>query len=219
MKHSVLIVAATLCLCADALAQSFIALDDYVSTGSLAVNASGNWYGGTFGMEVWVLNGTNIPTGINLSPTTGAGVVGYNAMVAAGFTKETTFSGQATTFPGFFELGTLSMGDVRPAGAEVVMALAAWNNSASSWSAMLTSANQATRAGIIAFDQPTTALLGNPLPPAQLAMNEDLVLSSIPEPSPVALMALSAALLSLARGPWRLGLRNVKPTPENLKTR
>jgi hypothetical protein len=111
------------------------------------------------------------------------------------------------------------MYDVHPVGAEVVLALAAWNNSSPSWSAMLASANQATRAGVIAFDQPTTGLFVDPATPPPLAMNEDLVLSSIPEPSPMALMALGAALLSLSRRRWRLGLRNDTPTPENLKAR
>ena len=45
---------------------------------------------------------------------------------------------------------------VSPAGATVVLALAAWNTGDLSWGAMLANANQATRAGIVAFVQPTT---------------------------------------------------------------
>ena len=120
-------------------------------------------------------------------------------MVAAGFAKEMTYANQTTSSPGEFNLWTVGMGDVSPAGATVVVALVAWNTSDPTWSAMLASANQATRAGVAAFLQPTVtpSLLGAPLP--ALAMSQDLVLPAIPEPSALALAGLGGALLLLLR--------------------
>jgi MYXO-CTERM domain-containing protein len=200
MKKTMLGVAAALSLGLCALAQGSFDLDDTYINPGLAVDTRGNWYGGTFGMEVWELNSTSVPLGINLDAAPGAGVLGYNAMVAAGFVKEKTFAGQTTVSPGDFELGIVDLWDARPAGGTVVVALAAWNTSDPSWSAMLANRNQATRAGILAFDQPTTnPYFANPGEPPTLAMSQDLVLSTIPEPPSPALAGLGGALLLLLR--------------------
>ena len=213
MKTLILSAAAALSLSLDALAQSNFALDDTPIPSGLVVNAPGNWYSGTFGMEVWELNGTSIPAGINLGAAPGSGVLGYNAMVAAGFVKEATYANEATTpGPGYFELGLLDLPNVVPAGATVVVALAAWNTSAPNWGAMLANANPATRAGIVAFVQPTTCIYcGNPPTPAGLAMPQDLVLSPIPEPSGLALAGLGGALLLFLRGFQRYPTRDSFP--------
>jgi hypothetical protein len=150
-------------------------------------------------MEVWELNGTAIPSGINLSPGPGSGVLGYDAMVAAGFVKEATYVSRATIFPGSFHLDELFMWHVNPPGSTVVIALAAWNTTAPSWSAMLAQATQDTRAGIVALLQPTAdPTIGGNIPPV-LAMDQDLVITAIPEPSALALAGLGGALMLLAR--------------------
>jgi len=181
------------------LAQGLIYLSDESLANSLVVTAPSNWYSGTFGMEVWMLNSRIVPVGINLSPAPGAGILGYNAMAAAGFLKERTYAGKTTFFPGAFSIGEVDMLDVRPLGATVVLALAAWNTDDPSWGAMLAHAGQATRAGIVAFVQPTTdPTVGGSLP-KDLAMDRDLVLSEIPEPSGLALAGLGGVLLLLSR--------------------
>jgi len=192
--------AATLSLSLGAPAQSVFALDDTPLASGLALDAPGNWYRGTFGMEVWELNSPRIPAGINLGAAPGSGVLGYNAMVAAGFVSEATYANEGTSpGPGYFELGQVLLPNVP--GATVVVALAAWNTSAPSWGAMLADANQATRAGILAFVQPTVPFDPSlPLVPATLAMPQDLVLSAIPEPSGLALAGLGGALLLFLRG-------------------
>ncbi len=101
------------------------------------------------------------------------------------------------------------MTDVHPAGADVVLALAAWNRSAPSWTAMLAGANQTTRAGVIAFDQPTVDPGCYNCGPPLLSMNQDLVLSSIPEPSALALVAMGGLLLLLSRHRRHLGRRGL----------
>ena len=185
--------------CALAQGAAFGLYDTFIMPG-LAVNSPGSYYSGTFGMEVWELNGASIPAGINLPAAPGSGVLGYNAMVAAGFAKELTFADQTTPGAGDFDFGLVVMPGV-PAGGTVVVALAAWNTADPNWSGMLVNANQATRAGILAFDQPTGVypFPGNPIVYPSLAMSQDLVLSTIPEPSVLALAGLGAALLLLFR--------------------
>ena len=182
------------------LAQGTFILDDSASIYGLCLNGNGpaNWYSGTFGMEVWELNGTVIPSGINLSPGPGSGLMGYDAMVAGGFVKERTYVNRATICPGGFNLYELFMPDVNPHGSTVVVALAAWNTGDAGWSAMLANANAATRAGVVAFVQPTAdpTILG--MPPKDLTMDQDLVMCAIPEPTGLALAGLGAAVL-LAR--------------------
>jgi len=97
MKTEMLSVVGLLSLNVGALAQGSFNLDDTPIPSGLVVDAPGNWYSGTFGMEVWELNGTSIPAGINLSAAPGSGVLGYNAMVAAGFVKQMTYADQAQT--------------------------------------------------------------------------------------------------------------------------
>jgi len=185
-------------------AQGIFALDDSTSIYGLAVDASGNWYSGTYGVEVWELSGTSIPASVNLSAAPGAGVRGYDAMIAAGFAKEGTYVGQGTVGPGYFTGTQVFMANVNPAGATVVVALAAWNTSATSWSAMLAEANPGTRAGVAAYVQPTIIPYLNPGVPPVLAMDHDLVMTAIPEPPGFALAGLGAVLMLFERiRAWR----------------
>ncbi|MCX6924895.1 MAG: hypothetical protein NT154_17035 [Verrucomicrobia bacterium] len=182
MKKIILSAAAALGVCLGAWAQpgNFV-LDNSTSTNRLAAEPSGNWYSGTYGMEVWVLKGTDIPAGLNPSPAAGSGIIGYDAMRAAGFVREATYTNQFTAGPGLFKLGPLFMPHAH-SGGTVILALAAWNSGAPSWSAMRASANESTRAGIVFFQQPTTPLLTNPGIPARLALDRDLVLTAVAKP-------------------------------------
>jgi len=146
-----------------ALAQGSIDLDNSTNANGVAITNAGNYYTGTYGMEVWELSGvTNVPLGINLGP--GSGQVAYGDMVAVGFKKEATFTNQTMTIPGAFTLGNLTMPDVTPAGSTVVLALAFWDTSDPSWVDMLNcrSGNpvnplfpSTADCGVIAFLQPT----------------------------------------------------------------
>jgi len=164
-----------------ALAQGVIDLDDSTNANGVAISTAGNYYFGTFGMEVWELSGaTSVPPGINIAPASGSGIAAYNAMVAAGFKKQATFVNQAMSPPGTFTLGDLTMPDVTPAGSTVVLALAVWNTSASSWAGMLSNANENTAGGVLAFLNPTTNPGISPTPePASLSgwTSGDLVMT------------------------------------------
>jgi hypothetical protein len=185
---------------AGVLAQGSFYLDNSFLPDGLVVDTAGNWYSGTFGMEVWVLNGTTIPAGINLGGGPGSAVLGYDAMVAAGFYREASFADRTAFNDGSFRLGEVDMADVFPAGSTIVLALAAWNTRDASWSAMLANANPATRAGVLAFLQPTVDYyLVPPMTPPDLALNQDLILASVPEPGTFALAGLGGAAVLVLR--------------------
>ncbi len=211
MKRLALTGIATVALALGAFAQGSINLDNSASTYNYGVTVDqsaangGAYYGGTYGVEVWELSGaTSVPAGIDINAAPGSGAAAYSAMVAAGFKLEQTFANK--TMPsgsGAFILGQVNMPDVTPAGSTVVLGLAAWNTSAASWSAMLNGADANTRAGVIAFLNPTVnyTLLPPPTPANLSGWNSanDLVLTSVPEPGTFALAGLGAAALLIFR--------------------
>jgi hypothetical protein len=203
MKRLTLTGIAALAFALGALAQGSINLDN--SSGinyGVAIGAAGNYYTGTYGMEVWELSGaTSVPAGIDLPPA-GSPALAYDDMVADGFKKEATFANQAMTIPGTFSLGEVTLADVTPAGSTVVLGLAVWNTSAPSWAAMLSGAGANATGGVIAFVNPTAyASSGPPPPPANLTgWNSvgDLVMA-VPEPSVLALAGAGVAALLILR--------------------
>jgi hypothetical protein len=199
MKTLVLTGFLTLAFALGTFAQGSINLDN--STGvnyGVAIDSAGNYYTGTFGIEVWELSGrTSVPAGINGAFCTDA----YYTMVNDGFELEATFANQHMSDPGTFSLGEVNMPDVTPAGSQVVIGLAVWTGSAVSWAAGLWSPD--ARAGVVAFLNPTAyASSGPPAIPANLTgWNSvgDLVMA-IPEPSTFALACAGVAtLLTLRR--------------------
>jgi len=195
MKRLALTGMATFALALGALAQGIIAVDDSASVGGLADLKAGSYYTGTYGLQVLELSGvTSVPSGIN-----GVGnIAGYTAMLADGFKLEGTFANQSMTTPGTFALGSLTMPDVTPAGSQVVLGLAAWNNSATTWAAGIATAN--AHAGVIAFLNPTVAPNTPPPVPSPLSgFASDLVMTAVPEPGTLALAGLGVAALLILR--------------------
>ena len=161
--------------------QGNFVLDNGLLTNGLAIDAPGQSYNGTFGMEVWVLKETEVPAGINQAPAPASGLLAYNAMVWAGFVRQATYTNQQTVSPGAFALRQVFL-PIAHHGEQVIVALAAWNTPAASFSQMLASANAATRAGVIVFAQPTFQTCLNPGIPPGLALDQDLVLTAVPAP-------------------------------------
>ena len=177
-------------------AQGTILLEDISINPYVDTDVIGNYYTGVFGIEVWALYGATLPAGINLPPAPGSGVAGYNAMVADGFTLEATFANQ-TMNGGLFFVGNVN-GVALPTipGGNAVIALAVWNTSASSWSAMLGTANGATRAGVIAFVNVVTPWYLDNQPASPLdGWTEDLVMAAVPEPGTLALAGMAIAIV------------------------
>ena len=163
----------------------------------VATDTPSNTYTGAFGIEVWGLDAAAVPPGINRQPSSGSGVAAYDAMRAAGFVLQDSFSGVWMS-SGLFNLGVLNLPTIY--GPEGVLALAVWNTSAPSWAAMQGAADPSTRAGVIAFVNPVTVFTTNPGVPAKLTgWTDDLVMTTIPEPSVLTVAALGGALLLLVR--------------------
>jgi hypothetical protein len=196
MNKQILSAMATLSLAPGALGQGTIGLTDGDITPGVATDTAGYYYTGTFGIQVWGINAATVPAGINVSPGPGSGVAAYNAMVADGFTLEATFVNQ-TMNKGGFGIGSVSLPSIP--GPLAVIALVVWDTSATSWGAMLSSANANTRAGVIAFVNPVTVFDPSlPLTPAPLTgWTQDLVMTSVPEPGAFALAGLGGAVLFL----------------------
>jgi hypothetical protein len=205
MKKLALTGIATFALALGAFAQGSIDLANTSSSFNYGVAASsaGNYYTGTYGIEVWELNAAAVPSGINLAAAPGSGAAAYAAMMGDGFKLEATFANQTMSTEGTINIGSVNLPDVSPAGSTVVLALAAWNTSAASWSAMLNSANANTLAGVVAFLNPTAYAASGPpaIPSAITGWNNasDLVMTSVPEPGTFALAGLGAAALLIFR--------------------
>jgi hypothetical protein len=210
MKRLVLTGIATFALALGAFAQGSINLDNSAGTFNygVAVDTAGNYYSGSYGMEVWELSGaTSVPSGINIAPAPGSGAAAYGQLAKDGFKNEATFFGKTTAAPGTVIIGAVNMPDVTPAGSQVVLALAAWNTSATSWAAMLNGAGATTRAGVIAFLNPTavsppgapSAIDGSTTLGTGWNSIGDLVMTSVPEPGTLALAGLGAAALLIFR--------------------
>jgi hypothetical protein len=219
MKKTMLIVLATAGLTVGALAQGpgTILLRNAFTQPLAAVDTDtlGNHYTGTFGIEVWGLNAAAVPPGINLDPRPGSGVAAYSALQAEGFTLQATFADWPMN-SGLFS-GTMVMLPTIP-GPEAVLALAVWNTSASSWEAMQVGADSDTRAGVIAFVNPVTMFTVNPGTPAELTgWTEDLVMTTIPEPSVLTLATLGGTVLLLVRR--RGGERGIRRATYNTASR
>ncbi len=169
MKKLAITCALTIAFAAGAFAQGAIYLDNTTSGGAVTVNDALTLYSGPVTIEVWELNTSAVPAGVNLPPAPGYGVLAHNVLVAAGFTLEATRSQTITAVSaGSFFLGDVEMANVIPKGGSVVIALAAWNTTAADWNTMLTTATGNTRAGVLGFVNPTADYEAPAVPPAFL---------------------------------------------------
>ncbi|MGO8678254.1 MAG: hypothetical protein ACLQVX_20620 [Limisphaerales bacterium] len=158
-------------------------IDNEFCTNGVAIGASGDYYSGPYGVEIWELNGATMPGNINSA----ANVDAYSSLSAYGFTLAATFSGQAMSYPGTMILGSVDMPGVTPAGGEVVLALAVWPGDYPSWSAAVSAGAEG---GVVALVNKTVNYLLRPPPvPPDLAagwdaFGEDLVMTPLSAPAP-----------------------------------
>jgi hypothetical protein len=162
-----------------------------------------------YGLEVWELNGSIVPPGINWVAPYNPGnavnpLVAYANIESAGFRPVAAFADQLMGSPGSFQLGEVDMPNVTPAGANVVLALGAWDSAAPTLSDALTGwANGKVAVGFIAFVNPTAdyTAFPTPAPPPLSGWTSDLVMTTeiTPEPSAFALAGVGAAVWLLLR--------------------
>lgn len=124
---------ALLGLTSAALGQGAVNLDNSLSTYGVAVDSAGSYYSGTYGVELWLLNGTTVPAGINSA----GNVAAHNLLSTSGLSLVRTWSGQtmSTTFRGTLGLGEVDMAGVTPPGSSVVLAFAVWTGNYTNWAA------------------------------------------------------------------------------------
>jgi len=208
MKKLVFTGIATLAVALGAYAQGLINLNN--ATTSFGVTTGGNnFYSGAFGMEVWEL--TPIPTGASLTTALGNinsaanATAAYTALGAEGFKNEGEFNGTMSvgSFTGnpSFQLSDPAIA----AGSSVVLGLAVWNSSATSWAAAAATAG--TLGGAIAFVNPTVAPstpppIGADINAGWTTAGQNLAMTaitSVPEPGTLALAGLGVAAMLIFR--------------------
>jgi len=196
-------------LTASTFAQGNIALDNSQSANGITDMTAGNFYNGTAGLEVWALPGSPVTATISAINALGTQPLAAYALLGSdGFNKIQTYTGVSIA-GGAFSLGELSLtaAQLSTPGGPLTLGLAAWNSGASSWAAAVSTG---VHGGVIAFDQTTTYAASAPFPtPASLnwgvggtSVSQDLVmtaLTSIPEPSSIALAGLGAAAMLIFR--------------------
>jgi len=198
MKKLLLTGAALVGFSCGVFAQGWFVLDSSSANYGLAVNTAGNYYSGTYGLELYESNGAGAAqiTAINAASS---GAAAYALL--SGWSLEATIANQ-TAANGIISVGSAKMADVSPKGATVAVALAVWNNNAGSWGAAGGVGGAATRAGVYAWMQGTGDYTSSPpgtsTPFAGLG-DKDLVMTPIPEPSTFALAGLGAAALLIFR--------------------
>ena len=177
-------------------AQGWIDVENFDLIPSINLNSNGQYYTGSYTLQVWELNGTTIPAdlvGVN-GTIAGYGSGGpgpshqgrvwtwplYSSLTTDGFTLEKTFTGLMSD--GWFDLGAVDMPNVSPAGSSVVLALVVWNNT--TWWGSLESFS----GGMAVFVNPTTA--SPSAPPSELTgwdkngTGPDLVMALNQQPPP-----------------------------------
>lgn len=201
MKRILATTAAVVGLSVAAYAQGSIDVNNGSSLYGISEGTAANYYGGIYGLEVWMLNSSsfdistiNAYAGIN-------GINAYQALTDNGFSLAGTYLGVDNSGPlaGFIQVGELEMPAVDPAGSTVTIALAAWEGSGSSYLG-------ATYNGVVAMTTPTADYTQNPRPtPPNLnspwdAAGTDLIMTVIPEPSTLALAGFGlVSLLAFRR--------------------
>ena len=190
-------------------AQGSINVDNSVNVGGLSIGTTqaigqGNYFYGNYTLQVWYLNGTlpsNVTSDSNLNTT---GLAAYNNLTTDGFTLGSTFADENITArnAGVFSLGEL---DMPAADSTVTLALAAWTSGANGNSVTVSPTFAgAAYGGVFAFSNPTADYLANPEPTPSLLSgwdgpNDLVMVTSVPEPTTMALAGLGGLSLFLAR--------------------
>ncbi len=197
VKKTIIISLAACGIVAGAFGQGSIILDDSVITPGVALDHAGNYYTGTFGLQVFILNTSTLPSNIN--PFNGINsAAAFANLLSDGYLLEATFANQTMVNPGVFSLSEVKLPDISPAGSTECIALVAWTGSASSFGF-----GGGSIGGVITFINPTVDYTLEPAPtPPDLtgwnALGQDLIMA-VPEPSLFALAGTGATALIIFR--------------------
>jgi len=204
MKKAVLTGIATVALALGAFGQGAVIIDNFNSAGGPTLGGASSFYNGTYGLELWVKNGTAADSAVNaLNGVNAYG--GYQLLASEGFHLETTVTGKTTASAGVISgLGNVNMPfpdvDRTVAGGDAIIAIAMWQGNALSFAG---AAGQS--GGVLTFRNPTSdytiAPPNTPVPPALDGWTVNLSMTPIvvPEPGTFALAGLGAAALLIFR--------------------
>jgi PEP-CTERM motif len=193
MKKLVLTAMAMFGLTLAALGQSYIAIDNQLAVGGVAIDTAGNLYTGTYGLEIWAKTGA-IGENINsFNGQLGGANTAYPNLALDGYVLGGTFANKNMSVPGVIAIvGTARCENVPPGNGAV--AVVAWNSSAPSFSAAV--AGEA-KAGVYTFINDFYYPPGPPTPLGDGWGSTDLVMTTVPEPGTLALAGLGAAVISI----------------------
>jgi len=211
MKKLILTALTVVGLAAGVFAQGYFQFDMNSINNGIAVDTAGSYLAsGPFNWEAWILNGTPSSAQIGaidaFNGQPGGSISAYALLASDGFIEQPlppvwSFAGGTISLSA--SASPYKMAGVIPVGAQtpITLAIVAWNTSASSFNAMLAGANASTRAGVLAYSQLTTDYASSPIPnpPATGWPAQDLILTTVPEPSVFALAGLGAAALLIFR--------------------
>jgi PEP-CTERM motif len=189
MKQLVLIAMAMVGLPLCALGQSQIIIDNQLAVGSVAIDSVGNYYTGTYGLEIWAKTGA-IGDNINsFNGQPGGAITAYANLAMDGYMLGGTFANKNMTTPGaIVAVGTAYCANVN-SGYNAV-AVVAWNSSAPSFSAAV---DGGAKAGVYTFINGFFIPLNVPTTLADNWGSTDLVMTTVPEPTTFAVVGLAAA--------------------------
>jgi hypothetical protein len=195
MKQLVLTAMAMAGLTLFALGQSQIVIDNQSAVGAVAIDTAGNYYTGTYGLEIWAKTGA-IGDNINsFNGQLGGAKTAYANLAVDGYELGGTFANKSMNNPGtIVGLGIATCPNVN-SGYNAV-AVVAWNSSALSFSAAVTGG---AKAGVYTFINWFDVPPGVLYPLGDGWGSTDLVMTTVPEPSLFALLGAAAAALVVLR--------------------
>jgi hypothetical protein len=169
----------------------WIGVDNTLSIGAVTVDTAGNWYTGTYGVEIWAKSGA-IGGNINsFNGQPGGTVIAYANLALDGYVLGGTFANKNMSAPGtIVGVGTARFNNIDP-GPNAV-AVVAWNTSAPSFSAAVAGG---AKAGVYTFVNGFYIDLQAPTTLGDGWGSTDLVMTPVPEPGRFALAGLGAAVL------------------------
>jgi PEP-CTERM motif len=191
MKKLLLTAIAIVGLTLPSFGQSQIVVDNQLAVGSVAIDSVGNYYTGTYGLEIWAKTGA-IGDNINsFNGQPGGAITAYANLAMDGYLLGGTFANKNMTTPGaIVAVGIAYCANVND-GANAV-AVVAWNSSGPNFSAAVAAG---AKAGVYTFINGFATPPGSGISLGEGWGSTDLVMTTVPEPSVFALAGLVAAAL------------------------
>jgi hypothetical protein len=198
MKKIVVSTLASVAFAVGAFAQGSVTVDNTTAAGYVDINGSSGAataYSGTGSLQLWYLNGTTVPGGINGQNGVGGNTTAYAALTTDGFTLANTYR-SVSYASGGFSLAEFDIAGVNPAGANTTFAVVCWTTQGAF--------GVGTGNGnVYAFANPTANYTALPKPAAPyltgFTANMDMTPFATPEPTSIAFAGMGLAAFLVGR--------------------